>query len=942
MKKAGESTKDKLSVMYVLGTAPGEVDRCLSESKKRLVAAGAKADNLPVGLERQVRFLVGLQPKPESIVRDWFKKNAIFESVGDLDAALESIKSPIASNKDDPSAKTAWRTLLRAYAHRESVPIVKAFLAGVDEHSSVPPTGSLDIAAPAAMEITDEDADSCIAIAEGKPLPVPSRPLPALISGMLASMRGDERTAEERSAELGANSSPLAKKLGLALSALQLRRREIPARASARKLQPYVRGMIDSVDNVSFIGVVKTVLSQGHIFVSLAALHIEGRWIEVSPMQARELFPSSGDATAAPHSIPGTFIEGEIGIWNAELKSPGKGTQYVITQYQGRVYSVHQVPYSSQEPDEVRRWLIDAYKPSLRSVPVFHLTDGVALRLPGDLSDPSKFNFDMPLDCYRGLEPIELGAGRLALAPQLPVGIGKFHCEPPSTLIKRIFKQAKDFENVPVLSKAQLQALANFANINSSESDLRAHERALESLDNAADAKAILDGMIKQLLELPAIKGRIDGEIAEIAEKYATEQKTLKNEIADLTEKRRLFNAELEARKESAQGELERLKKAGRQQEAELEKRIKNTFDKAVEGGLETLANAALLKVILMDKPAAPQAQAIQASPSIPASQLTADFNAAFSAGCKGTLPNKRALIAAITAQAEQSGLSETMILSAVALASVRPVIGLTGRSARKAIAMLAALMSDGVLCEVSVNGDMFSISDLMNAPALVRSGARGWPATLGAFLEAQAEAGRASVIELRGANRAPPESLLPELAEPQGPNDSGREICWKDATGGVHHVSLRTPAVFALTFAAGKSVFPIQGDLAACMPMLHTDGPWGDENEPSGKPAIDATAVSAEVWKTLPGKAPLGGLKHSTPQALTSQAAEALGFSAPKAKAIAALAFLTGRTLSADLHSEVERLSPDLVQYAAEVLHGATAQAVARVFESEYNVTNE
>jgi hypothetical protein len=186
MKKAGESTKDRLSVMYVLGTAPGEVDRCLSESKKRLVAAGAKADNLPVGLERQVRFLVGLQPKPESIVRDWFKKNAIFEGVGDLDAALESIKSLIASNKDDQGAKTAWRTLLRAYAHRESVPIVKAFLAGVDEHSSVPPTGSLDIAAPAAMEITDEDADSCIAIAEGKPLPVPSRPLPALISGMLA------------------------------------------------------------------------------------------------------------------------------------------------------------------------------------------------------------------------------------------------------------------------------------------------------------------------------------------------------------------------------------------------------------------------------------------------------------------------------------------------------------------------------------------------------------------------------------------------------------------------------------------------------------------------------------------------------------------------------------------------------------------------------------
>lgn len=942
MQKTRDSARDRLSFMYGVGTVPGEVDRCLSETKKRLVAAGAKADNLPVGIERRVRFLAGLQPKPEAIVRDWFKKNAIFEGLGDAGAALECIHSASASNMDTQDAKIAWRTLLRAHTHREIVPGVEAFLAGADAYPTVPRTDSLDHASPAVIEISDEDADLCIAIAEGKSLPAPSRPLPALISGMLASMRGDERTAAERSAELGANSNPLAQKLGLAISALQSRRSEIPARASARKLQPYVHGMIDSADNVPFIGVVKKVLSTGHIFVSLTALHIDGTWTEVSPMQARALFPSSGDATASPHSIPGTFIEGEIGIWTAELKSPDKSTQYVITQHQGRAYSVNQVPHSSRDPDEVRRWLIDAYKPSPGSVPIFHLSDGVALRLPGDFSDPGKFNFDMPLDCYRGLEPIELGAGRLVLAPHLPAGIGKFHCEPSGTLIKRLFKQAKDSENVPVLGKVQLQALANFANLSSSESDLQAHARALESLGNAADAKAFLDETIRQILELPEIKGRIGEEIAEIAEKYSVEQNTLKNEIADLTEKRRLVDADLEARKEAAQVELERLKKASRQQEAELEKRIKNTFDKAAESGLETLANAALLKAILVGKPAAPPAQETQASPASSPPRKNADFYAAFPTAGNGALPNKRSLMAAVTARAEQSGLSETMILSAIALASVQPVIGLTGQSARKAIAVLAALMADGVMCEVSVNGDMFSVSDLMNAPALVRSGGRGWPATLGAFLEAQDKAGRASIVELRGANRAPPESLLPELAEPQGSDEGGREICWRDAAGGLRHVSLHTPAVFALTFAAGKSVFPVQGALAACMPMLHADGPWGDETEPSGEPAIDPTAVSSEVWNTLSGEAQPGRLKSSTPQALASQAVEALGFSAPKAQAIASLAFLTGRTPSAGLLSEVERLSPDLVRYATAASHGAIARAVGRIFEREFGATDD
>lgn len=937
MQKTGDSRKEKLIVMYGLGTAPGEVDRCLIETKKRLVAAGAKADNLPVGLERRVQFLAELQPKPNEVVRDWFKKNAIFEDLGDAVAALKIIRSSSASSMDAQGAKTAWRTLLRAYFYKENVPDLDAFLAAADAQPTVTPTSSLDHTAEAMIEITDEDADSCLAIAEGKPLRLPLRPLPALISGVLASTSGDQITAAERSAEFGANSSLVLQKLGRAISILQSRLSERPGRASPRKLQPYIHGTVDRADNISFIGIVKKVLPQGHIFVTLAALYVDGEWKEVTPMQARSLFPTSGDATAAPHSIPGTFIEGEIGMWTAELKSPDKSTHFVINQHQGMVYTVVLVPVSSQEPDEVRRWLTDTYKPSSGPVPVFHLNDGVAIRLPGDLSDPSRFNFDMPLDCYRGLEPIVLGAGRLVLAPHLPAGIGKFHCEPSGTLIKRLFKQAKESENVPSLNKGQIQALANFANLSNSKFDLQIYARALESLGDAADAKAFLDGMIKQILELPEIKNRIDAEIAEITEKYAAEQNTLKNEIADLTEKRRILDAGLEAKKEAAHSELEKLKKAGRQQEAELEKRIKITFDKAAEGGLETLASVALLKAILVGKPAPPQAQETQAILVIPDSQASADFSSAFSAGGKGTLPNKRALLAAIADRAEQSGVSETMILSAIALAAVRPVIALTGQSARKAIAVLAALMSDGVLCEVSVNGDMFSVSDLMNAPALIRSGKRGWPATLGDFLEAQAKAGRASVIELRGANRAPPESLLPELAEPQGADDAAREICWRDAAGSLRHVSLRTPAVFVLTFAAGKSVFPIQGSLAACMPILHTDGPWGDEIGLSGLPAIDPTAVSAQVWNTLSGKAQPDGLRNSSPQMLTSKVAEELGFPAQKAQAIAALAFLTGRTLSSDLCNEVERLSPDLVPYANEVSHGAIARAIGLVFESEF-----
>lgn len=940
MRNEVDSAKSRLSLMYALGTVPGEVDRCLNDCKKRLVAAGAKADNLPVGLERRVRFLAGLKPKPEAIVRDWFKKNAVFEDLADSATALKSIQAASKGDGDADSAKAAWRALLRIYARGENDPVVQAFLAGVDTHHAESASDCVDRHAPAVVEITEEDADSCIAIAEGKPLVAPLRPLPSLVSGMLASMRRDERTAAQRRDELCASSSPVEQKLGLVIAALQSRPAQIAAGA-VQKLQPYIPGMVDSVDGIPFIGIVKKVLPQGQIFVSPIALLVTGKWTEVSSMQAKGLFPLSGDATASPHSIPGSFAEGEIGIWTADLKSPDKPTRYVISQHKGRVYSVNRVPYSSQEPDKVRRWLLEAYKPLHAIVPVFFLTDGVALRLPGGLSDPGKFNFDMPLDCFSELPSIELSSARLELVPDLPPGIGKYHCEPSGTLIKRLFKHAKDSEGVPVLGKAQIQALANFANLSSSTLDQQAHGRALETLSNAADAKIFLDDAIQQILELPAIKVRIDAEIACIAKDYEEQQASLKKEVADLADKRRILEADLAARKEAVNAELDRLKKAGRQQEADLERRIKNTFDKAVEGGLETLANAALLKAIVGSNVASQQAQNVQAGLAISADHSSADFNAAFLASDK-VLPNKRALVAAITARAEQSGLSETMILAAVALASVRPVIGFTGHTAREAIAALAALISEGVLCEVAVSGDMFSISDLMNAPALVRSGPRGWPVTLGTFLEVQAKAGRASVIELRGANRIPPECLLPELAELPGASDGRREICWKDAAGNLRYVSIRSPAVFALTFEAGKSVFPIQGTLAASMPLLHTDGPWGDESEPNAILPVDATSVSAEVWGALFGHAQKAGGKQSAVRTQASLAAEVLGFSALRARAIAELAFSVGRCASADLRSEVEQLAPDLSPYAAEVGDGAAARVIGRIFGRELGAYDE
>lgn len=940
MQKVWKSAKDRPGLLYLMGAEPWEIDKCLSESRKRLVAAGAKADNLPVGIKQRVRFLVGLSPKAGAIVRDWFKKKAVF---GDLDvvSALEIIQSS-SEDMDEEAAKVAWRALLRAHIHGEEATRLSAFLAGEIENKPEPTAISITDAASVALEITEDDANLCIAIADGRPPFVAPKPIPTFISGILACMHGDQGMAAECVASLSAHSSPIVRKLGLAISTLEANENHSPSRIPAIKIPLYARGMVDAADNIPFIGVVKKVLPQGQIFVSLCAMHINGKWIEVSPIQAKEVFPSSGDATASPHSIPGTFVEGEFGIWTAELKSPDKGTQYVITQHLGRVYCVYQVPHSSMEPDGVRKWLVEMYKPSPGIFPLFHLSDGAALRLPGGLSDVSKFNFDTPLDSYRGLESIEIRAGQQVLAPTLPSDVGKFHCEPPGTLIKRLFKQAKEHESVPTLAKAQLQSLANFANLISSQGDQESYIRALKSLDNATDAKAFLDETISLILDLPEIKERIEIAIADLMHSYETEQLAVKNEIFTLTEKRRVLEAELDSKKTAAQAELEKLKKSGRQQEAELEKRIKTTFDKAAAGGLETLANAALWKAIIGLKTDSQIVNENFDRPVMSSGSSADDFNSTYSEFSNTALQSKRAFIAAITNHADQLGLSETMILSAIAIAAVQPAIGFTGQNTRKVINALSTLISGGVLCEVSVSADMFSVSDLMNAPALIRADSRGWTSTLGEFLGVQTKAGRASIIELRGINRVPPESLLPELSVLQGDDEIRKVIYWKDTLGSLRHISISAPVLFALTFVAGKSVFPIQGELAECMPILHTDGTWGDEREPTVPKINNSTSVSAEVWNALSAAAPNSKPRLRDWKARVTQAVEEIGFSNQKAQALVSLAYLIGRVPAEDLRSKIESLAPDLSRYASEVSVGNTARAFRQIFDSEIGVNDE
>ena len=60
--------------MLERGTESHELERCLNESRKLLIAAGAKAGNLPKSLSQQADFVESLSLKAEDLVCSWSKK----------------------------------------------------------------------------------------------------------------------------------------------------------------------------------------------------------------------------------------------------------------------------------------------------------------------------------------------------------------------------------------------------------------------------------------------------------------------------------------------------------------------------------------------------------------------------------------------------------------------------------------------------------------------------------------------------------------------------------------------------------------------------------------------------------------------------------------------------------------------------------------------------
>lgn len=865
--------RKRIVLILERGTEPHELERCLNDSRKLLIAAGAKADNLPKGLTQQASFVEGLSPKAEAVICTWFQKNADLAACGDPDAAAERLFT-----EPDCTESAVWRTVLKAFLLKELTPSVALWLSG-EEHPSQ------QISPDAEKPVDVVDSGLLLSIAEGKEPTKDQGAIPMLLAGAIAAAKGNRKAAEAWIGKLRSQDDPAGPTLANAVEAVL---RQSAPTLEPRKALPLAAGMAVDVDHLPFLGVVKRVLSTGQIFVSLTALMVDGVFYEVPSTIARELFPETGDATAFPSILHKQYLEGEIGLWTAVRRGPEHHqTRCVVDKCLPRPFLPVRVPFSSTDPDAVRTWMLHSYTPSPLHQPLFFLSDGLALRLPSGQYDPHRVDFDMPLDGYRDIKCTELPGLGISFVAELPACVEKLDCAPPSTLVKRLFKKMKESQAAPTLTKAEVQALSDLADTNHSALTSQLN-RALTGLQAAANAKALIQEAEAELLAVPAVQEIIDQERRRVAEVQTAQLQQAQESLNYAAKRKQALEQELEQLRNSIRQETDERKKAAKQQEADLIRKLRSAFERATQEGAETLAQSAVIRALLQPGGAN---EHTEKSVHVPASAKISAASTEPPPIPVTMVESVRALRRTIEACASFAGLNELLLAYTVAAARSSPVIGITGGSTRTVIQALADVLAGGLQFRASVSQDMFNTGDLMRSPAIAQQGDRTWAVTVGDGIASAAAAGVPAVIELRGANRAPLEALLPELFD-CGPGSPG--VSWLDGAGVLRHAGADHPIIWILSFADGKTVFPIPEGLTASTPVLSTDG-WTSEPRQIDPPFV-ATAMSLKCWTELASANSRTQPGIAGPVTKLQAVAQALGVENSSAAAMERLALSVGR----------------------------------------------
>lgn len=547
-------------------------------------------------------------------------------------------------------------------------------------------------------------------------------------------------------------------------------------------------------DGKPIFGQVVRILENGQFFIDIKGILMESELVELTQSQAMHLFPERGSAVGFPEKLANIPIsESLLGIWNVHDQANSKSARFMIDSCVNIALEIFEIPHSSGESDLVRSWLKESYVPSQGVFPVFELMDGIIIKPQSLLRDFRSYDFSSPFLGYYRHEAVKWNGKKIVLKP-FPSSSFKYECIATETAVKRLFKFKSEVADLPVITNKQLQELAFLVNKESAEKAFsNSYQLISNRISDIYSIKDNVDKVIDEILRLPEIQVRIGEEIEDLKQEAAKLVHVEKNEVIRLQNDKKALEQEI-----AKSSNL-------------LSRAIKKAFNDAVLDGTKALSDIAILKPFLLTNDSSH-------SERLPSILSYAEF---FSS--KNKIADFKGLSESIKLTALRFGLKENLISVFIAAAFVRGAVGIYGENYQKLIQAVANVTSAGIYSSISVSIDKFCFNDLLNLPTQVRN-AHNDGMLFGDLLESWRNESAPLIVEIRGFNRIPPESIITEIFDNGNYLSSYREFIWKLPSGKVKKIKLIAPVFFVLNFAYGRSTFPIPLEYASSIPLVSNE----------------------------------------------------------------------------------------------------------------------
>ncbi len=594
--------KNKLRLLLLYGLSPIERVSFFRTNQTRLIAAGAKAQNLPNRRDSksQVEHIVNLPLKARVIFENWLKEILSGDEIIPVEIVVETLESLENGNKKESTVITHIYRSAIAHLLCEPCPeLLFAFLKrnerkkqyGNKHLSEVDSSGTAPEAYLKPEDLNDGILTAIKYIALGQPekidiLNIHNDELRQFLFGMAEISR---KSLDSVASSLDAATSRSIYK-SLLSSALEEISRHNVRQSNATSLilrRPIERTSIDEIDisEVKVFGICESVLPSRAIIRVIGIL--EGETIAwLSDQNRRKVFYDNGEIIVFPDTGLTLPTKGELGVWKVENFPTQKPIKFRVVKNVCNVYEFQDIPYKSTDTEEVRQWLQNYRSPG-RIKPLFRLNDGKLIRPIHEISDYTHSQFEEPFNLWLSLSATEWNGRQITFDP-LPKPDGKYDCSDLTSSIKKVIKFGMDKQKLSEIAKQEINALSKLIHEDFDENIAFRIARIKPLIQNFNFNVKNVDSVIQELMNLPNVQERIQNQIQASKEEFEKTQNTLKLEIEALIKQKEVLSSQLE-KKKSEKRELS----------ASISRSVRASFERAKQQELETLGNFALYEALL-------------------------------------------------------------------------------------------------------------------------------------------------------------------------------------------------------------------------------------------------------------------------------------------------------------------------------------------------------